>query len=196
MDTLLKTEKYRSLNYFYACTNIAVISIQMIFMIVRIRRHLSMLFYKHTMATEEKRLNWLKLRTVEIECRLINYPAATTLELNPKRLTGFVKQKLINIQKNSRVYTSVVIPDYSKQCILEIERKELEDSAKLIKANPPLFRCLVGNEYTKDVDYQQKLKEIDYKIDLELVKPQEGTRTAFMSLESLESIAKLKGELE
>lgn len=46
-----------------------VISLQVIFMIIRIRRHLSMLFYKHTMATEEKKLNWLKLRTIEIECR-------------------------------------------------------------------------------------------------------------------------------
>ena len=68
METLLKTEKFKSTNYFYACMNVAVISIQIIFMVIRIRRHLSMLFYKHTMATEEKRLNWLKLRTIEIEC--------------------------------------------------------------------------------------------------------------------------------
>ena len=45
------------------------ISLQVIFMIIRIRRHLSMLFYKHTMANEEKKLNWLKMRTIEIECK-------------------------------------------------------------------------------------------------------------------------------
>lgn len=70
VETLLKTEKFKSANYFYACTSVAVISLQMIFMVIRIRRHLSMLFYKHTMATEEKKLNWLKLRTIEVECRL------------------------------------------------------------------------------------------------------------------------------
>lgn len=185
----MKTEKFKSVNYFYACTNIAVISLQILFMIIRIRRHLSMLFYKHTMATEEQKLNWLKLRTIEIE-------STTTLDLNPKRLTGFVKQKLINIQKNSRVYTSVVIPDYSRQCLLEIERRELEDAFKIVKANPPFFKCLVSQEYYKENSYQQRLRELDHLIDHELIKPYEGTKTAFMSLESLESIAKLKGELE
>jgi hypothetical protein len=122
--------------------------------------------------------------------------ASTALDLNPKRLTGFIKQKLINVQKNSRVFTSVVIPDYSKQCLLEIDRKELEDSYKIIKSNPPFFRCLVSQEYLKEINHQQRLRELDYQIDNELIKPQEGTKTAFMSLESLESIAKLKGELE
>jgi hypothetical protein len=102
----------------------------------------------------------------------------------------------MNIQKNSRVYTSVVIPDYSKQCLLEIDRKELEDSYKIIKAHPPFFKCLVSQEYLKESNYVQKLRELDYMIDEELFKPYEGTRTAFMSLESLESIAKLKGEVE
>ena len=107
-----------------------------------------------------------------------------------------MKQKLINVQKNSRVYTSVVIPDYSRQCHLEIDRRELEDSFKIVRANPPFFKCLVAQEYYKENNYQQKLREIDHQIDHELIKPYEGTKTAFMSLESLESIAKLKGELE
>lgn len=68
VDTLLKTEKYKSVYYFYACVSMTVMSLQLIFMIIRIRRHISMLFYKHTMATEEKGLNWLKLRTIEVEC--------------------------------------------------------------------------------------------------------------------------------
>lgn len=90
----------------------------------------------------------------------------------------------------------MVIPDYSAQCLLEIDRKELEDSYKIIKANPPFLRCLVSQEYLKEADYQQRLRELDYQIDQQLIKPQMGTKTAFMSLESLESIAKLKGELE
>lgn len=68
LDTLLKTEKFRSVNYFYACVNMTVISLQVIFMVIRIRRHISMLFYKHALASEEKGVNWLKLRTIEIEC--------------------------------------------------------------------------------------------------------------------------------
>lgn len=102
----------------------------------------------------------------------------------------------MNIQKNSRVYTSVVIPDYSKQCMLEIERKELDDSYKIIKTHPPFFKCLVSEEYLKEHSYQQKLRELDYLIDEQLITPYQGTRTAFMSLESLDSIAKLKGEVE
>lgn len=90
----------------------------------------------------------------------------------------------------------MVIPDYSQQCTLEIERKELEDCYKIIKANPPFLKCLVSKEFLRETDHQQRLREMDYKIDQELIKPYVGTKTAFMSLESLESIAKLKGELE
>lgn len=116
--------------------------------------------------------------------------------MNPKRLTGFVKQKLLDIHKNSRVYTSIVIPDYSKQCVLEIERRETEESYRLIKANPPFFRCLVSKEYYNESAFSQKLRDLDFLIDQHIMKENEGSRTAFMSLESLESIAKLKGELE
>lgn len=90
----------------------------------------------------------------------------------------------------------MVIPDYSKQCLLEIERKELQDSYKIIRTNPPFFKCLVSQEYLKEPNYVQKLREIDFQIDQQLITPQTGTRTAFMSLESLDSIAKLNAELE
>jgi hypothetical protein len=116
--------------------------------------------------------------------------------VNPKRLTGYVKGKLINIHKNSRVYTSVVIPDYSKQCVLEIERKELQESYKIIRANPPFFKFMVSKEYYNEYSYGDQLKQLDYKIDQELMNPYIGTKTAFMSLESLDSISKLKAELE
>lgn len=102
----------------------------------------------------------------------------------------------MNIQKNNRVYTSVVIPDYSKQCLLEIDRKELEESYKMIRSHPPFLKCLVSKEYFKEMDHNQKLRQIDHMIDKELIRPYVGTKTAFMSLESLESIARLKGELE
>lgn len=116
--------------------------------------------------------------------------------MNPKRLTGFIKQKLLGIHKNSRVYTTVVIPDYSKHCVLEIERRETEEAYRIIQANPPFLRCLVSKEYYNQNAYIQRLRDLDYQIDQHIMKPNEGSKTAFMSLESLESIAKLKGELE
>lgn len=94
------------------------------------------------------------------------------------------------------MYTTVVIPDFSKQCVLEIDRKETEESYRLIKSNPPFFRCLVSKEYYNESAFFQRLRELDFQIDEHLMKENEGSRTAFMSLESLESIAKLKGELE
>jgi hypothetical protein len=124
-------------------------------------------------------------------------PAATSLlDLNPKRLTGQIKGKLMKIQKNSRVYTSVIIPDYSKQCVLEIERKELSDCYKIVRGNPPFFKCLVGKEYYNESSYGHRMKQIDYEIDQQIMNPYVGTKTAFMSLESLDSISKLKAELE
>lgn len=102
----------------------------------------------------------------------------------------------MNIQKNSRVYTSVIIPDYSKQCVLEIDRKELQDCFKIVRAHPPFFRCLVGNEYYNESSYGHRIKEIDYQIDQQMMNPYVGSKTAFMSLESLDSISKLKAELE
>jgi hypothetical protein len=58
-------------NNFFNCTSLAVLTILLISAIIRIRAHLSTMYYfKVSKNTQEKDLNWLKLRTVEIECRL------------------------------------------------------------------------------------------------------------------------------
>lgn len=59
---------YKSVNYFYSCVNMAVITMIIIYMIISIRHHLAYVYYEYYLITQEKGLNWLKLRTIEIEC--------------------------------------------------------------------------------------------------------------------------------
>lgn len=58
------------MNYFFNCTALAVLAIMLISAIIRVRTHLSTMYYfQASKNTQEKGLNWLKLRTIEIECK-------------------------------------------------------------------------------------------------------------------------------
>jgi len=58
-------------NFFFNCTSLSVLTILLISAIIRIRTQLSTMYYfQVSKNTQDKGLNWLKLRTVEIECSL------------------------------------------------------------------------------------------------------------------------------
>ncbi len=59
------------MNFFFNCTSLSVLTILLISAIIRIRTQLSTMYYfQVSKNTQDKGLNWLKLRTVEIECSL------------------------------------------------------------------------------------------------------------------------------
>jgi hypothetical protein len=90
----------------------------------------------------------------------------------------------------------VVIPDYSKLVLLEIERKSIEKSHIIVSENPPLLKCMVPKYIMHKLYQKRRLNELDHQIDRELVANIKGTRTAFIVLESLPSITRLKKILE
>lgn len=123
--------------------------------------------------------------------------AVAALDLSrSNRLTGFIKKKLNDHMHNSRVFTCVVIPDFSAQTTLEIERSEVVDSFKIIRDNPPFFKCFVSRYYYAEDEFAKKLRELDFQIDESIIMPNKGSGTAFMTLESLQSISELKRALK
>ena len=64
---MLTTEKYKGVKEFYVCTNIAYLTLILLFSTIDMRRHLQAAFYfNHTKLSDQRGLNLLKLRTVEI----------------------------------------------------------------------------------------------------------------------------------
>lgn len=189
---------YKSVNYFYSCTNMAVISTLIVNTIVEIRHHLAYAYYEHYLITEEKALNWLKLRTIEIECIApLTNPATDPLDFTKtNRLTGYIKKKLNDASQNSRVFTSIIIPDFSKQTTLEIQRTEVIENFNVMKYQKPFLSFLVPKYFKNEEDFNLKIKDLDLRMDLELIKPLMGSGTAFMTLESLYSISQLERQLK
>ena len=66
----MKSERYRHIGDTYTCFNLGSLSVIMIYNIVEMRRHLQATFYfSYEKNTFESALNFLKMRTVEIEGR-------------------------------------------------------------------------------------------------------------------------------
>ena len=90
----------------------------------------------------------------------------------------------------------MVIPDYSKLVLLEIERQEIMKKHSVVSENAPLLKCLVPKYVLHKMYQNNKLHRLDFEIDCELATTIKGTRTAFMVLDSLSSITRLKKILE
>ncbi len=118
------------------------------------------------------------------------------LDLNPKRLNGYIKRRMLDAKETCKIYSSVVIPDYSKLVLLEIERDSMVSSHRIVNEDVPLLKCLVPKHIMHKMYQNNKLKQLDYQIDLELTSNIKGTRTAFMVLDSLSSISRAKKILE
>lgn len=118
------------------------------------------------------------------------------LDINPKRLNGYIKRKLLDAKENTRIYSSVVIPDYSKLVLLEIERQNIVKTHSVVSENVPLLKCLVPKYILHKMYQNNKLNKLDFQIDCELATNIKGTRTAFVVLDSMSSITRLKKILE
>jgi hypothetical protein len=118
------------------------------------------------------------------------------LDLNPRRLNGYIKRKMQDTKDHTRIISTVVIPDYSNLVLLEIEKDNMVTSHQIVSEDVPLMKCLVPKHIMHKVYLNKKLLRMEFKIDLELTTSIKGTRIAFMVLDSLSSIKRLKKIVE
>lgn len=192
MEIKLLTQKYHPLNALFSATNMLVITVLTIFMIVDTRRTLSHQYYLHMTKkpnTLKNALNWLQLRTIEVE------NTRKIFDMNPRTLTGFVKQNLTKLNVNSRIYSTIIVPDMAALTKLEVKKRSLQDLKTILDGHSPLFSCLVPRELKDDILYAKKIKTIEYEIDQDIGRQYLGSKIAFMSLQSLESISKVKNQM-
>ena len=114
------------------------------------------------------------------------------LSYNTRKLVNYIQRQVRNIGLETKVLSSLVIPDYSKLFELENKRADLIANHRMILENRPRFSCLVPSEISDVQVYKAKLKEIDYEIDLLLTQELKPSRTAFVTLDTLASVSFLE----
>lgn len=96
-----------------------------------------------------------------------------------------------------RVLACVVMPDYSGLLTNEIKRAELISGYKILRNKPRrMMDCIVPKEYLSEKEYQLQMRNIEFKVDKELAKPQLASQSAFLVLDSLRSVLKLNSRFK
>jgi hypothetical protein len=99
-------------------------------------------------------------------------------------------------RSRNHVVESIIIPDHSNLLQAEIMRDNLNMTFDTLRKFPPPIKFIVPGYYLKEEEYRKKMQQINYLSDKELCRPLKGTQTAFVVLDSLESVKKLKKAFE
>jgi hypothetical protein len=186
-----KMEKFEWMNIFYVCINMTFMTFIMIWTIISTRRNLQANFYYNHINSEfDNGLNFLKLRTIDIEVKRYE------TDVTSHKLTGVIKQELRQAGLDATVNATILMPDQSRLFELERERAELVTSFNILSKQKPYWKCVIPNELMVASEYRKKLDMLDFQIDQELMKPIKPSMTAFMSLNSLKAISHLKNKFK
>lgn len=99
--------------------------------------------------------------------------------------------------KRRKVLACVVIPDYSKLLTYEIQRAELISGFKIMRNNQRRFmNCIVPKAFLNEKDYQIKMRNVEFQVDKQITRNQVSSQTAFLALDSLSSVLKLKAKFK
>lgn len=187
LEKLSKMEKFEWMNHFFICASLTIITLIILWTIISMRRNLQANFYySHINSELDHGLNYLKLRTIDIE---IN---SHTSEISSHKLVGLIKTELRNQGLDSTINASNVMPDHSKIFELERQRADLVTRHGIISKYKPPWKFIIPKELLSSPDYRKKLDQIDFEIDQQLMQPLKPSCTVFMSLNSLKSISYLK----
>jgi hypothetical protein len=190
-DKLLKMETFTWMNQFYTCMSLTMISMIMIWTIITTRRQLqASYYYSHINSELDHGLNFLKLRTIEIESQQSGF------SVNSHKLTGYIKAVLRENEFDSTVNSTILLPDYSRLFDLERERAEMKTNYELVAKHKPPIGWIIPKELKQKEAYQKKLQKLNFKIDKELTKDIRASRSVFMSLNSLKSISFLHSKFK
>lgn len=186
-DKLTKMEKFTWINHFYVCMGLTIMTLVILWTITSMRRDLQANFYySHISSGIDHGLNYLKLRTIDIE--VVHYDK----DITSHKLVGVVKTELRKQGLNTRINAATVMPDFTRLFELEKERTDLISNFSIMAKYKPPWKIVIPNEFLVASEYKKKIDQIDFLIDQELMKPIKPSTTAFMSLDSLKSISHLK----
>jgi hypothetical protein len=176
------TDPYIALEDLYAVTHLISITALILWKMFEARKELRAAFIANfTENEEEQELNWLMLRTIELE-------GARNLDLDFSSILNFFKEIFRDLDYTGKVLACVVIPDYSRLFKLEKEREKITLRYSMFHDDPPLLRCFANKEYLREDAFHKKMQELNYQIDKELTKPLSGSRTAFIAVDSMQSV--------
>ena len=186
IDKLLNMEKFTWMNQFYNCMSLTMISMIMIWTIITMRRQLqASYYYSHINSELEHGLNFLKLRTIEIESQNKGF------SINSHKVTGFIKSELRQAGLDSTINGTIMLPDYSRLFELERDRADMKTIHEIVAKHTAPIGWMIPKELKDQGAYQKELGLLNYKIDRELTKQVKASRSVFMCLNSLKSISYL-----
>lgn len=190
-DKLLKMESFSWMNQFYICMSLTMVSIIMIWTIIQTRRQLqASYYYNHINSEIDQGLNYLKLRTIEIESKKAGF------EVSGHKITGFIKTALREQGLDSNINSTIVLPDYSQLFDLESKRSEMKTNYQVIAQKKPPINFIIPKELKDKDAHAKKLDELNYLIDCQLTQDVKSSRTVFMCLNSLKSISYLQSKFK
>jgi hypothetical protein len=91
---------------------------------------------------------------------------------------------------------SIVNPDYSNLFELENERASIVSTYRILSSHAPLLKCLVPKYLLNDQALERKIQELDFLIDVELTKPTNMSRNAFIAVNSLSNVLRIQKIIE
>jgi len=107
-------------------------------------------------------------------------------------------QKIIDPHDTNegRVIAGIIIPDYSQLFQEESKLAEGITGYKIMRDQSPFLKCLYPKEYLSDNHFKVFEATQNFKIDTCITNQIKSTHTAFVALDSLKSVLKIKKAAE
>ncbi len=114
------------------------------------------------------------------------------MRLDHAEMVAFFNKALADGNAGGKVVSCVVIPDYKKLLDLENRREKVMQRYSQFHEDPPKLKCFCSKSYLTRDHYDKEMTELDNKIDGRLCREIKVSRTAFVCVDSLQTVINLK----
>ena len=114
------------------------------------------------------------------------------LPLDNQQLAAYFETALRDHGLPGKVWSCTVAPDYRQILEFNNRREKVMMRYSQFHDDPPVLKVLCSKSYLHFEDYLKEMQELDLKIDRHICRPVVASCTAFLCMDSLETVVNMK----
>lgn len=112
--------------------------------------------------------------------------------MDHESIVRFFEKVMKHNKVDGKVLCCIVIPDFHKLYKLEWQWKQLFSRYQILSCDPPALQCLCKKEYLDRMAFQEKLEQIDNKIDKQLCNDIHTSNLAYIVFDKIAVAKRMK----